>query len=63
MLTPAFHFKILEKFVGTFNDCANVLIEKLRKEVGKTSTDIYGYINLCALDSICGKLLMFIKKL
>lgn len=55
MLTPAFHFKILERFVGIFDECANVLVEKLKKEMGKSSVDIYGYINLCALDTICGK--------
>ncbi|KAF2894417.1 hypothetical protein ILUMI_11757 [Ignelater luminosus] len=53
ILTPAFHFKILEQFVDTFQSNTNILVEKLKKEVGKSSTDIYPYVNLCTLDIIC----------
>ncbi|RZC34252.1 cytochrome P450 monooxygenase CYP4H10, partial [Asbolus verrucosus] len=38
-----------------FNSAGNILIEKLSKEVGKESTDIFSYINLYSLDVICGK--------
>ncbi|KAF2888259.1 hypothetical protein ILUMI_17914, partial [Ignelater luminosus] len=53
ILTPAFHFKILEQFIDTFQSNSTILVNKLKKEVGKISTDIYPYINLCTLDIIC----------
>lgn len=53
MLTPSFHFKILEGFIDTFNKYGNVLISKLESEVGKSSIDVYPYIVLYTLDIIC----------
>ncbi|KAF2894416.1 hypothetical protein ILUMI_11756, partial [Ignelater luminosus] len=32
ILTPAFHFQILEQFVDTFQSNSNILVEKLKKE-------------------------------
>lgn len=55
MLTPAFHFKILEEFLDVFEVYSNILIKKLENEVDKNSIDIYPYITLCSLDIICGK--------
>lgn len=55
MVTPAFHFKILEDFVEVFNAVSDVLLKKLRKELGKDSFDVFPYFNLFALDVICGK--------
>lgn len=57
MITPAFHFKILEQFTDVFDSASMVMVAKLRKEVGKKSIDIYPFVTLCALDIICGKLL------
>ncbi|KAJ3629673.1 hypothetical protein MTP99_014051 [Tenebrio molitor] len=53
MITPTFHFKILDQFLGIFNTCGNILIDKLSGEVGKDSVDIYPFINLYSLDVIC----------
>ncbi|KAK5646140.1 hypothetical protein RI129_004604 [Pyrocoelia pectoralis] len=53
MLTPSFHFKILEGFIDTFNKYGNVLISKLESEVGKSSFDVYPYMVLYTLDIIC----------
>ncbi|KAK7792766.1 hypothetical protein R5R35_004879 [Gryllus longicercus] len=53
IITPTFHFKILEQFVEVFNNSGNVMIQKLKKEVNGGEFDIYNYITLCALDSIC----------
>ncbi|KAF2895444.1 hypothetical protein ILUMI_10731 [Ignelater luminosus] len=53
ILTPAFHFKILEQFIEVFDSHGNILVQKLEKEVGKKSVDIYPYVTLCALDTIC----------
>lgn len=56
ILTPAFHFQILEKFMDVMDTHGNVLIEKLMKFDGK-DIDIYPLLNLYALDVICGKIL------
>lgn len=52
-ITPTFHFKILEGFVDVFNRNADTLIEKLRENEGGDDFDIYSYVSLYALDSIC----------
>ncbi|KAJ3632246.1 hypothetical protein MTP99_009263 [Tenebrio molitor] len=53
ILTPAFHFQILEQFIDVFESGGNTLIQKLEKEVGKKSVDIYPFVTLCTLDIIC----------
>ncbi|KAJ3661324.1 hypothetical protein Zmor_005723 [Zophobas morio] len=56
MITPTFHFKILENFLETsFNKQINILLDELLKEVAKTdgSVEIHSIINLCSLDIIC----------
>nr|AVL92838.1 CYP450 [Locusta migratoria] len=53
MLTPAFHFKILENFVGVFAEKAQVLVQKLRNNADGHEFDIYPSIALCSLDIIC----------
>lgn len=55
MITPTFHFKILEEFIDVFNSKGKIMIEKLQKEVGNKSFDVFPYVTLCALDIICGK--------
>lgn len=55
MITPTFHFKILDQFLEVFNASGDILVDKLSQEVGKPSTDLYPYINLFSLDVICGK--------
>nr|XP_022909465.1 cytochrome P450 4c3-like [Onthophagus taurus] len=53
IITPAFHFKILEDFIPSFDTASDVLVDVLKKEIGKPSTNIFPYITLCMLDSIC----------
>jgi hypothetical protein len=55
MITPSFHFKILDSFVEVFSEKSKILISKLQKEVGSTQFDVFPYITHCALDIICGK--------
>jgi hypothetical protein len=51
MLTPAFHFQILEQFIAVFHAKAEVLVSKLRAQ---SQVDVVPLITLCALDIICG---------
>uniref|UniRef100_T1J5A8 Cytochrome P450 n=1 Tax=Strigamia maritima TaxID=126957 RepID=T1J5A8_STRMM len=54
LLTPSFHFRILDGFIPVFNDHSNTLIEILTQNVKKTSIDIHFFVTLCTLDIICG---------
>ena len=58
MITPTFHFKILDNFVEVFAEKSEILVKKLSKEVGSQGFDVYPYITKCALDIICGELLL-----
>uniref|UniRef100_T1J572 Cytochrome P450 n=1 Tax=Strigamia maritima TaxID=126957 RepID=T1J572_STRMM len=53
LLTPSFHFRILDGFIPVFNEQYDVLIEILNQNVKKSSIDIYSFITLCTLDIIC----------
>ena len=56
MLTPAFHFKILEQFVPIFSDKTKILVSRMREHVGEV-VDIVPLVTRCALDIVCGKFL------
>ncbi|XP_062551978.1 cytochrome P450 4d8-like [Armigeres subalbatus] len=53
IITPTFHFKVLEQFVTVFNKETDMMVENLQKHVGGSEFDIYDYVTLMALDSIC----------
>ncbi|XP_044270353.1 cytochrome P450 4d2-like isoform X2 [Tribolium madens] len=56
MITPTFHFKILENFLEiSFNKQINILLDVLLKEASQSdkSIEIHSIINLCSLDIIC----------
>uniref|UniRef100_A0A182YJX2 Uncharacterized protein n=1 Tax=Anopheles stephensi TaxID=30069 RepID=A0A182YJX2_ANOST len=53
IITPTFHFKILEQFVRVFNTETDTMVKLLRKHVDGKEFDIYDYVTLMALDSIC----------
>jgi len=55
LLTPAFHFKVLEKFVDVFNRNGKILEEKMARHVNGPELDVTPYMNLCALDNISGE--------
>ncbi|XP_014679269.1 PREDICTED: cytochrome P450 4V2-like [Priapulus caudatus] len=53
ILTPSFHFKILEEFVPIVNEHAATLCQQLEPLAdGHTPFDIFDYITLCTLDTI-----------
>ncbi|KAK7863477.1 hypothetical protein R5R35_010513 [Gryllus longicercus] len=54
LITPTFHFKILDSFLEVFAENSQILVESMEKEVGNTGGfDVYPYITLCTLDIIC----------
>ncbi|KAG5672382.1 hypothetical protein PVAND_002514 [Polypedilum vanderplanki] len=53
ILTPAFHFKILEDFMDIFNEQSAILVKKLEKEIDCDSFNIFSYVTLCTLDIVC----------
>lgn len=55
ILTPTFHFKILEDFIDVFQEQSAVLVTKLAQEVDKEDGfNLFKYVTLCTLDIICG---------
>lgn len=57
ILTPAFHFKILEQYIEIFDRQTNVMVEKMSRFAETDPVDILSVVTLCALDVIGGKLL------
>jgi cytochrome P450 family 4 len=55
VITPAFHFKILDQFAEIFDKHGTVLIECLSKDKGRP-IDVFQPVTLCALDIICGEI-------
>ncbi|KAI2474198.1 cytochrome P450 4C1-like isoform X2 [Diabrotica virgifera virgifera] len=53
LLTPAFHFSILNNFVEIFATVGDVFIEVLQEHINKPSVDITPLVSLCTLDLIC----------
>lgn len=59
VLTPAFHFKVLDQFIEVFDRNSNILVEILGKCQETDAVDIYPLITMAALDIICGKWVEF----
>lgn len=55
VITPTFHFKILEQFVEVFDKHSAIFVNNLHKHKGE-SCDVFPLIGLCTLDVICGKI-------
>ena len=58
MLTPAFHFKILEDFIPIMSDMTQVLIEIMEEKVAVNNGMVDNLADLmlnAALDTICGE--------
>lgn len=56
-LTPAFHFKILDQFIEVFDRESRSLLKNLEKEYRMQTDegfDLYNWVNLMTLDTICG---------
>ncbi|GAB6023598.1 Cytochrome P450 4GL4 [Chamberlinius hualienensis] len=57
MITPSFHFRILESFLLVMNEQADIFVELLQQQCKGNSIsdefDIYPFITRCTLDIIC----------
>ncbi|XP_043267107.1 cytochrome P450 4c3 isoform X2 [Venturia canescens] len=53
ILTPSFHFSILDDFLDVFCEQTETLIERLSSEVDQGAFNIFPYVTLCTLDIIC----------
>ena len=56
LLTPAFHFRVLEQFLPIINKCGKILTDKLEdmaKQNDGVVTDFHEPVLNCALDVIC----------
>ncbi|NXA34952.1 CP4V2 protein, partial [Eudromia elegans] len=53
MITPSFHFAILNDFLEVMNEQGSILVEKLEKHVDKEPFNVFIDVTLCALDIIC----------
>ncbi|KAE8752498.1 Cytochrome P450 CYP4 [Frankliniella occidentalis] len=51
LLTPTFHFRILDQFVEVFNRCGELFVKKLLEQ--KEAVNVHELITLCTLDIIC----------
>jgi cytochrome P450 family 4 len=57
MLTPAFHFQILNSFFDVFNERSRLLVDYLNdliKQKPDEAFDVFPVMGKCALDIICG---------
>lgn len=55
IITPTFHFKILEQFFDVFNACGNTFIDIIKEKGSKGPVDVWPLLKAYALDVICGK--------
>ena len=60
LITPSFHFTVLQSFIEIFQENSNILVNKLNKMADTNEAiDIYPFITLCLLDIICGNLFYY----
>lgn len=63
LITPSFHFKILEQFFEVFVVKSNSFVNKLRQLPVDKVVDLMPLISKCTLDIICGKNYLLNKKI
>lgn len=57
VITPAFHFNILEKFAEVFDTLGNSVVDKLKQYDANDDVEFYPIAVLYALDVMCGEYL------
>ncbi|GMS92779.1 hypothetical protein PENTCL1PPCAC_14954, partial [Pristionchus entomophagus] len=53
MLTPTFHFTMLEGYIATMNRHAKICVELLENRANGRNVDMFPVVKMCALDIIC----------
>lgn len=56
IITPAFHFRILEQYVEIFDRQTRQLVRQLRQACNSEPIELGHATHMCALDIICGEL-------
>jgi cytochrome P450 family 4 len=59
IITPTFHFKILEQFFDVFQKQNEILLKQLREKANGQAFNIFPFISLSVLKSLCGELKEF----
>lgn len=54
IILPAFNQKILDSFIGIFNEQSAILVKCLKKELDQEEFDILEYVRRCTYDIFCG---------
>lgn len=54
VITPAFHFNILDQFVEVFERHSSIFVQNLKKFNENQAVEIFQPIEMCTLDIICG---------
>lgn len=52
IITPTFHFKILEEFVDVFDRQSKIMVERMKEHLNKDKFNVFPFVTLCALDII-----------
>ena len=60
IITPTFHFKILEQFFDVFQKQNLSLVKDLEKKTGGDAFDIFPLVSSSVLKSLCGKLIQLV---
>nr|CBL51707.1 CYP4CU1 protein [Ummeliata insecticeps] len=53
LLTPCFHFRILEDFLPAFDDQSRILVPKIEQRRGDDHVHVMPLVTLCTLDIVC----------
>ncbi|KAK5638116.1 hypothetical protein RI129_012411 [Pyrocoelia pectoralis] len=53
VIMPTFNQRILDEFVPVFAEQSTILLEQLKKEIGKGNFNVFHYVSRCTLDIIC----------
>ncbi|XP_055952938.1 cytochrome P450 4C1-like [Argiope bruennichi] len=53
LLTPTFHFSILENFIPVFQEQSEILVSKLQLRIQEPWIDALPLISTCTLDAVC----------
>lgn len=57
IITPTFHFKILEQFFDVFQKQNLSLVKDIEKKIGDDAFDIFPLVSSSVLKSLCGKII------